>query len=73
LVVRDSCDRNKTHLFWLLGIVMIGYKNQVVWLLEMVASWWGSRKNKDLIFWFITDPYSEIFVHLAYKDSAPRE
>jgi hypothetical protein len=39
----------------------------------MVASWWGSRKNKDLIFWFITDPYSEIFVHLAYKDNAQRE
>jgi hypothetical protein len=73
LVGRDSCDRNKTQLLWLLGMVVIGPKTQADWLLEMVASWWGSRKNKDLIFWFITDPYSEIFVHLAYKDSAPRE
>ncbi len=29
---------------------MIGHKTQVVWLLEMVASWRGRRTNKDLIF-----------------------
>ncbi len=74
MVGRDSCDRNKTQLLWLLGIVVIGHKTQEVWLLEMVAFWWGSRTKKDYFFWFNSDPdYSEIFVHFAYKDNAPRE